>query len=95
MRKYIIDHDAEMIPPGVYSISFKTHWHHPFTGRNGFDHHVVKVQSPTTYRKLEKWLARWTSQDTIPRGKCHIATITAMSRLDIGLTIRSGCDIME
>lgn len=95
MRKYIVDYQADMVPPGVYSISFKSHWQDPFSGRNGHDHVVLKIQQKTSMQKIRNWIAKWLSEDITPKGRCYMVNVTGMSRLDIGLTIQSGCDIME
>lgn len=95
MKTYITDPTLELIPAGVYSISMRLMWRDPFAGRNGPAHIVLKIQKQTSHMKLAKHLAQWASKTREPAGKCHHVTITSISRLDIGLTIRSGCDIME
>jgi len=72
-----------MIPEGIYSVSYKTHWDHPHVGRNGFQHVTLSVSRDMHEPELEKEIAEAITKQDKTNAVCRMVKITGLSKLDL------------
>lgn len=68
------------IPPGIYSVSFQSYWHHPNVGKNSYDHYTVKVHTDCSEGALAAKIAEDLTNKNHP-AKCTQVRIMQISQL--------------